>query len=60
MVNVIICKSGHGIVTVVIVRLESDVYTFLLADFLCCSLEVLRQQLTLFVEVVTRALCLRI
>lgn len=57
MINVIICKGGHCEVAVVIVWLKSDIDPFLLTDFLCCCLEILRKQLALFVEIVACALC---
>jgi hypothetical protein len=56
MVNVIISESRHCVVAVVIVRLEPDIHSLLLSDFLCCGDEILRKKLLLLVEVVTSAL----
>jgi hypothetical protein len=52
----VVSKSSHCVVAVIIVRLEANIDSFLLADLLCSGNEVLRQQLLLFVKVVTGAL----
>lgn len=56
MVDVIIRESSHCEVAVVIIRLESEVDTFLLPNLLGGSNEILRKELFLFVEVVAGAL----
>jgi hypothetical protein len=55
MLNVIIGKGSHRIVGVVIIRLVADTQARQ-PSFLSGGLEVLRQELTLLVEVVASAL----
>lgn len=56
MVDVIVGKAGHGKVTVVVVRLFPDIDALLLADRLGRVFEILREELSLLVEVVAGAL----
>ena len=56
MINVIIRKSSHCEVAVIVVRLKPDIDALLLSDFLRSGDEVLWEKLVLFVEVVTSAL----
>lgn len=56
VINVIVSKRCHGVVTVVVVWLESNVESFLLSYFFCCGNEVLGEQLALLVEVVAGTL----
>jgi len=56
MFNMIIGKRSHRIIRMVIIRLISHSQSLLLSNLLSRCLEVFRQQLALFVEVVASAL----
>lgn len=55
MLNMVIRKGSHGIIGVVIVRLVANIQAGD-SSVTGCGLEVLREQLALFVEVVAGAL----
>lgn len=56
MVNMVIRETGDRIITVIIAILEPDVETRIHSGFLGSFCEVLREELALFVEVVSSTL----
>lgn len=56
MVDVVVAEGGHGVVTMVIIWLESNLDSLLLANLLCSCDKVFGEKLSLFVEVVASAL----
>jgi hypothetical protein len=56
VVDMIVGKRSHRVVAVVIIRLISDIDSFLLSGLFRCSNEVFWQQLTILVEIVSGTL----
>lgn len=56
MVNMVIRKRRHCVVTVVIVRLKPHIDALLLSNVFCGRDEIFWKKLSLFVEVVTSTL----
>lgn len=56
VLDVVVGERGHGVITVVVVRLVADIDALLVAGFFGRFGEILGKELSLFVEVVARSL----